>query len=68
VITVSDWQAFAHDAHLSELTSLRDQLKAGLSATAHDASNENGPTGSEVAAHGVQAVMAVNGIVAWRIV
>ena len=25
---------FAHDAYLSELTNLRDQLKAGLSATA----------------------------------
>jgi hypothetical protein len=40
---------FAHEHYLSELTSLRDQLKAGLSATAHDASNENGPTVSELA-------------------
>src|SRR5207244_3938432 len=40
---------FVHDAYLSELTSLRDQLKAGLSATAHDASSENGPTVSELA-------------------
>ncbi len=35
-----DYQArlgkpFSHDAYLSELTSLRDQLKAGLSASAH---------------------------------
>jgi hypothetical protein len=26
---------FQHDANLTELTALRDQLKAGLSATAH---------------------------------
>jgi hypothetical protein len=31
------------------LTSLRDQLKAGLSTTAHDASKENRPTVSELA-------------------
>jgi hypothetical protein len=40
---------FAHDAYLSELTSLRDQLKAGLSATAHNANDESGPTVSELA-------------------
>jgi N12 class adenine-specific DNA methylase len=52
---------FAHDAYLSELTSLRDQLKAGLSATAHDASNENGPTASELAER-VNALKAANTI------
>jgi hypothetical protein len=43
------------------LTSLRDQLKAGLSATAHDASNENGPTVSELADR-VKALKAANTI------
>jgi hypothetical protein len=52
---------FAHDAYLSELTSLRDQLKAGLSATAHDASDEDGPTVSELAAR-VKALKAANTI------
>ncbi|MFL5241548.1 MAG: DEAD/DEAH box helicase family protein [Gemmataceae bacterium] len=52
---------FAHAAYLSELTSLRDQLKAGLSATAHDASNENGPTVSELADR-VKALKAANTI------
>lgn len=31
------------------MTSLRDQLKAGLSATQHDGGEENGPTVSELA-------------------
>jgi hypothetical protein len=52
---------FLHDAYLSELTSLRDQLKAGLSATAHDATNENGPTVSELAER-VKALKAANTI------
>jgi N12 class adenine-specific DNA methylase len=52
---------FVHDTYLSELTSLRDQLKAGLSATAHDASNESGPTVSELAER-VKALKAVNSI------
>jgi N12 class adenine-specific DNA methylase len=52
---------FTHDAYLSELTSLRDQLKAGLSATAHDASNEDGPTVSELADR-VKALKAANTI------
>jgi N12 class adenine-specific DNA methylase len=61
-----DYQArlgkpFAHDAYLSELTRLRDQLKAGLSATAHDASNEHGPTVSDLA-DGVKALKAANTI------
>ena len=52
---------FAHEHYLSEFTSLRDQLKAGLSATAHDASNENGPTVSELADR-VKALKAANTI------
>ena len=52
---------YAHEHYLSELTSLRDQLKAGLSATAHDASNENGPTVSELADR-VKALKAANTI------
>src|SRR5438128_1788918 len=52
---------FAHEHYLSELTSLRDQLKAGLSATAHDAANENRPTVSELADR-VKALKAANTI------
>jgi hypothetical protein len=52
---------FTHDAYLSQLTSLRDQLKVGLSATAHDASNENGPTVSDLAEK-VKALQAANTI------
>jgi len=40
---------FLHDTYLMELTALRDQLKAGLSATAHDANGEAGSSVSEVA-------------------
>jgi hypothetical protein len=49
-----DYQArlgkpFEHDAYLTELTSLRDQLKAGLSDTAQQPDNEEGPSASELA-------------------
>lgn len=49
-----DYQArlgkpFTHDDYLNELTSLRDQLKAWLSSTAHQADNKHGPTISELA-------------------
>jgi hypothetical protein len=49
-----DYQArlgkpFPHDAYLTELTSLRDQLRAGLSATAHRTDNEEGPSASDLA-------------------
>jgi hypothetical protein len=49
-----DYQArvgkpFLHDAYLSELASMRDQLKAGLSATAQMQGNEAKPTVSELA-------------------
>ncbi|HVC97796.1 MAG TPA: hypothetical protein VND64_29265 [Pirellulales bacterium] len=49
-----DYQArlgkpFPHDAYLAELTGLRDQLKAGLSATAYESGKEEGPSVSELA-------------------
>lgn len=49
-----DYQArlgkpFLHDAYLSELTSFRDQLKAGLSATVQAQGEETGPSVSELA-------------------
>ena len=49
-----DYQArlgkqFPHEAYLSELTALRDQLKAGLSAS-HGPDAEGGPTVAEIAA------------------
>jgi N12 class adenine-specific DNA methylase len=63
-----DYQArigepFLHDAYLSELTSLRDQLKTGLSATAHGHDEEEGPSVAEIverikalkAAHSIEA-------------
>jgi hypothetical protein len=49
-----DYQArlgkpFLLDAYLSELTSLRDQLKAGLSSTAQQSDREEGPSVSDLA-------------------
>jgi hypothetical protein len=49
-----DYQArlgapFTHDAYLSQLTDLRDQLKAGLSAHPSPADGEAGPTVPELA-------------------
>ena len=49
-----DYQArlgkpFPHDTYLTELTALRDQLKAGLSATAPDPNAEPGPSVAEIA-------------------
>jgi hypothetical protein len=40
---------FVHDAYLAELTGLRDQLNAGLSASNHQPDKEEGPTASELA-------------------
>jgi hypothetical protein len=40
---------FTHDSYLSQLTDLRDQLKAGLSAQAPAADGEPGPTVPELA-------------------
>jgi N12 class adenine-specific DNA methylase len=42
-------RAFLHDAYLSELTGLRDELKAGLSATGQAQSDEGKPTVSDLA-------------------
>ena len=49
-----DYQArlgkpFLHDGYRSELTSLRDQLKAGLSGASHQSDKEEGPSVSELA-------------------
>ena len=61
-----DYQArlgkpFTLDAYLSELTALRDQLKAGLSGTAHEPGNEEGPSVSELAEK-IKALKAANTI------
>jgi hypothetical protein len=40
---------FPHEAYLAELTTLRDQLKAGLSGTGHEPGIEEGPSASELA-------------------
>jgi N12 class adenine-specific DNA methylase len=52
---------FTHEKYLSELTDLRDQLKAGLSAAAHESSEEKGPTVSELADK-IKALKAANTI------
>ena len=49
-----DYQArlgkpFPHDAYLAELANLRDQLKAGLSASPHEANGETGTSAIELA-------------------
>jgi hypothetical protein len=61
-----DYQArlgkpFPHDAYLTELTTLRDQLKAGLSSTAHQQDNEEGPSASDLAEK-IKALKAANTI------
>ena len=61
-----DYQArlgkpFTLDAYLSELTALRDQLKAGLSRAAHQQENEEGPSVSEIAAK-IKALKAAHNI------
>src|SRR5262249_35122300 len=40
---------FPHDKYLGDLTDLRDRLKAGLSASAHDAGEGEGPSASDLA-------------------
>jgi hypothetical protein len=40
---------FLHDTYLSELTGVRDQLKAGLSGTMPEPSSEPGPSVSDLA-------------------
>lgn len=61
-----DYQArlgkpFLHDAYLADLTSLRDQLKAGLSSTAHQSDKEEGPIASDLAEK-IKALKAANSI------
>lgn len=53
-------QAFPHEAYLLELTGLRDQLKAKLSA-GHNEGNGKGPTTSELAGD-IKALKAANTI------
>jgi hypothetical protein len=52
---------FPHDKYLSELTELRDQLKAGLSNTAYQAHDEKGPGVAELAER-IKALKAANTI------
>ena len=40
---------FTLDSYLAEFTTLRDKLKAGLSATSHEPANGQGPIVSELA-------------------
>jgi N12 class adenine-specific DNA methylase len=61
-----DYQArlgkpFLHDAYLSELTTLRDQLKAGLSATTQVQGDQGKPTVAELAGK-INALKAANTI------
>jgi hypothetical protein len=52
---------FPHEKYLSELTDLRDQLKAGLSAMGHESGEERGPKVSELAER-IKALKAANTI------
>ncbi len=54
-------KAFPHDAYLSQLTALRDQLKAGLSASAHESGEGKGPSVSELAGS-IKSLKAANTI------
>jgi hypothetical protein len=61
-----DYQArlgkpFTLDAYLSELTSLRDHLKAGLSGMAHEPGNDEGPSVSELAER-IKALKAAHNV------
>ena len=52
---------FLHDKYLTELTELRDQLKAGLSGTGHESADEKGPAAIELAER-IKALKAANTI------
>jgi hypothetical protein len=61
-----DYQArlgkpFAHESYLTELTELRDQLKARLSATGHESGEDGGPTTAELADR-IKALKSANTI------
>ena len=52
---------FPHDAYLAELTTLRDQLKAGLSGAPQEPGKEEGPSVSELSEK-IKALKAANTI------
>ncbi len=54
-------EAFLHEAYLSELTSLRDQLKEGLSSAARENAGRDGPGVSELAER-IKALKAANSV------
>lgn len=61
-----DYQArlgkpFTHDVYLAELTMLRDQLKAGLSASSPEPGKEMGPSTAELAEK-IKALKSANNI------
>ena len=53
--------AFTHDAYLAELTTLRDQLKAGLSASSHESNRDTGSSATELADK-IKSLKAANNI------
>ena len=52
---------FTLEAYLTELTSLRDQLKAGLSGAAHEAGKDEGPSVSDIAGK-IKALKAAHSV------
>jgi hypothetical protein len=61
-----DYQArigkpFTLDAYLAELTTLRDKLKSGLSATSHESANGQGPSVADLAER-IKAMKAANSV------
>jgi hypothetical protein len=54
-------KAFPHEAYLTELTTLRDQLKAGLSVTTQEPGKQEGPSVSEIAER-IKALKAAHSI------
>ena len=54
-------KSFTHEGYLTELTTLRDQLKAGLSSSAHESEQREGPSTSELAGQ-IKALKAANTI------
>jgi N12 class adenine-specific DNA methylase len=52
---------FTLDSYLTELTTLRDRLKAGLSATGHETGKVQGPSVSELAER-IKAMKAANSV------
>jgi len=61
-----DYQArlgkpFSHDAYLAELTTLRDQIKAGLSGAAQEPGKQEGPSVPELSER-IKAIQAANTI------